>query len=336
MKSSRMTTYILVAMVLGIAVGGLIHNQYRRTRPRKSCLPAYISFGSVIFLRLIKMIIAPLVFSTLVVGIAPHGRRRHGRPRRSARRCCWFVTASLVSLAARASCWSNLFAARRRHPQGLPLPDVEFRHRLRTPMTLEDFVKHVWCPDSCDPRRWRTTRSCRSSCSRCSSASPAPRWASKRKAGARRHRRAWRTSCCKITGYVMKLAPLAVFARHGGDRRRQRPRASWSSTPCSWATSTSGCSCLWVLLIVRRASCFLGPRVRRLIVLMQGAVPARLLDRQLGGRLSEDPRALERFGVTAQDLQLRAAAGLLVQPRRLDDVLHLRQRCSSRRPTTSS
>ena len=31
MKSSCMTTYILVAMVLGIAVGGLIHDQFCRS-----------------------------------------------------------------------------------------------------------------------------------------------------------------------------------------------------------------------------------------------------------------------------------------------------------------
>ena len=68
MKSSRMTTYILVAMVLGIAVGGVIHWQITEPATQK-LLAGYISIGSMIFLRLIKMIIAPLVFSTLVVGI---------------------------------------------------------------------------------------------------------------------------------------------------------------------------------------------------------------------------------------------------------------------------
>jgi Na+/H+-dicarboxylate symporter len=68
MKSSRMTTYILVAMVLGIATGGLIHSQFADPAAQK-LFAGYISIGSTIFLRLIKMIIAPLVFSTLVVGI---------------------------------------------------------------------------------------------------------------------------------------------------------------------------------------------------------------------------------------------------------------------------
>jgi len=69
MKSHRMTTYILVAMVLGIAVGGMIHDQFPSPATQKQ-FATYISFGSMIFLRLIKMIIAPLVFSTLVVGSA--------------------------------------------------------------------------------------------------------------------------------------------------------------------------------------------------------------------------------------------------------------------------
>ena len=68
MKSSRMTTYILVAMLLGIAAGGLIHDHYPSPATQK-LIAGYISFGSTIFLRLIKMIIGPLVFSTLVVGI---------------------------------------------------------------------------------------------------------------------------------------------------------------------------------------------------------------------------------------------------------------------------
>src|ERR1700690_4334608 len=68
MKSSRMTTYILIAMVLGIAVGGLIHSQFADPAVHK-LFAGYIGIGSTIFLRLIKMIIGPLVFSTLVVGI---------------------------------------------------------------------------------------------------------------------------------------------------------------------------------------------------------------------------------------------------------------------------
>src|ERR1700709_2722068 len=96
MKSSRMTTYILVAMVLGIAVGGLIHSQFADAATHK-LFAGYIGIGSTIFLRLIKMIIGPLVFSTLVVGIG-HMADAGAVGRVGGKAMLWFVSASLVSL----------------------------------------------------------------------------------------------------------------------------------------------------------------------------------------------------------------------------------------------
>jgi len=92
-----MTTYIIVAMVLGIAVGGLIHNYYIDPATQK-LFATYISFGSSIFLRLIKMIIGPLVFSTLVVGIG-HMSDAGAVGRVGGKAMLWFVSASLISLA---------------------------------------------------------------------------------------------------------------------------------------------------------------------------------------------------------------------------------------------
>ena len=96
MKSSRMTTYILVAMVLGIAAGGVIHDQFPAPATQK-LFAGYVSIGSTIFLRLIKMIIAPLVFSTLVVGIG-HMSDAGAVGRVGGKAMLWFVSASLVSL----------------------------------------------------------------------------------------------------------------------------------------------------------------------------------------------------------------------------------------------
>ena len=57
----------------------------------------YISLITDIFLRLIKMIIAPLVFSTLVVGVAHMGDTK-AVGRIGGKAMLWFVGASLVSL----------------------------------------------------------------------------------------------------------------------------------------------------------------------------------------------------------------------------------------------
>jgi Na+/H+-dicarboxylate symporter len=94
-KSNRLTLYIIVSMVLGIALGYIIHTQ---SSPEfiKS-FSTNIKLLTTIFLRLVQMIIAPLVFSTLVVGIAKLGDLKTvGRV--GGKAMLWFITASLVSL----------------------------------------------------------------------------------------------------------------------------------------------------------------------------------------------------------------------------------------------
>src|ERR1700739_2534360 len=141
MSSSRMTTYIVIAMLLGIAVGGLLHNEIP-SPPTDKLFAGYISYGSTIFLRLIKMIIAPLVFSTLVVGIG-HMSDAGAVGRVGGKAMLWFVSASLVSLTL-GLILVNLFA---------PGDGV---HKVVSgvssgidahAMTLDGFIKHVF-PDS--------------------------------------------------------------------------------------------------------------------------------------------------------------------------------------------
>jgi Na+/H+-dicarboxylate symporter len=94
-KSNRLTLYIIISMVAGIALGYVIHTQ---SSPEfiKS-FSTNIKLLTTIFLRLVQMIIAPLVFSTLVVGIAKLGDLKTvGRV--GGKAMLWFITASLVSL----------------------------------------------------------------------------------------------------------------------------------------------------------------------------------------------------------------------------------------------
>jgi Na+/H+-dicarboxylate symporter len=94
-KKSKLTLYILGAMVLGIVVGWYVFNNYEADT-RKS-FAENIKLLTTIFLRLVQMIIAPIVFSTLVVGIAKLGDMKTvGRV--GGKAMLWFITASLVSL----------------------------------------------------------------------------------------------------------------------------------------------------------------------------------------------------------------------------------------------
>jgi Na+/H+-dicarboxylate symporter len=94
-KGNRLTLYIIVAMILGIIAGYFVHNSANTTF--KADFAKNIKLLSTIFIRLVQMIIAPLVFTTLVVGIAKLGDLKTvGRV--GGKAILWFITASLVSL----------------------------------------------------------------------------------------------------------------------------------------------------------------------------------------------------------------------------------------------
>ncbi|CAE6750907.1 dicarboxylate/amino acid:cation symporter [Paraburkholderia nemoris] len=94
---NRLTFYILVGMVLGVIVGYVCHRTVADAAEAKT-IAGYFSIITDIFLRLVKMIIAPLVFATLVSGLA--GMEGTSDVRRIGFRSVgWFVCASLFSLA---------------------------------------------------------------------------------------------------------------------------------------------------------------------------------------------------------------------------------------------
>ncbi len=100
--AKRLTLYIMIGLVLGLVVGWALNTAIADGTPEATArlkdIASWFSIVTTIFLRLIKMIIAPLVFSTLVVGIA-HMGDTGALGRIGARTMAWFITASLVSLS---------------------------------------------------------------------------------------------------------------------------------------------------------------------------------------------------------------------------------------------
>ncbi|HEY6830510.1 MAG TPA: dicarboxylate/amino acid:cation symporter [Gemmatimonadaceae bacterium] len=138
-KRMPMAAYILIAMVLGIVAGYMVFVSYPDHKTATE-IAGYISILSDVFLRLIKMLIGPLVFSTLVVGIAHMGDAK-SVGRIFAKALGWFVMASTVSLLL------GLLLANLLQPGkdlGLPLPDIGATTNLKTAsFTLKEFVTHL-------------------------------------------------------------------------------------------------------------------------------------------------------------------------------------------------
>jgi Na+/H+-dicarboxylate symporter len=95
MQKIGLTGWILIAMVTGVVVGWWVHGH--GSPSGIDDFSGVMSAVTDIFLRMIKMIIAPLVFSTLVVGIAKLGDIR-AVGRIGGKTLLWFMGASLLSL----------------------------------------------------------------------------------------------------------------------------------------------------------------------------------------------------------------------------------------------
>jgi Na+/H+-dicarboxylate symporter len=136
---SRLTTIILIGMILGILVGYACNTLWPDPKTAKT-IADYISTITDVFLRLIKMIIAPLVFSTLVVGVAHMGDTR-AVGRIGAKAMAWFVGASLVSLLTGMILVNIL---RPGDNLNLPLPDAQASTSLKVAsLSVKEFVAHL-------------------------------------------------------------------------------------------------------------------------------------------------------------------------------------------------
>ena len=97
-RSARVTRQVLIAIVLAVATGLLLRNGLGLEQAQAARVAGYLHLPADVLLHLIKMIVAPLVFSTLVYGIS-HAGDSTGLGRIGLRAMIWFLTASLVSLS---------------------------------------------------------------------------------------------------------------------------------------------------------------------------------------------------------------------------------------------
>ncbi|MGZ5018352.1 MAG: dicarboxylate/amino acid:cation symporter, partial [Methylobacter sp.] len=139
-QPNRQTLYVALALVLGIIVGELLSLTLGGTEVMKPIIRIFAALTDI-FLRLVKMIIAPLVFSTLVVGMAKMGDiRTVGRV--GIKAMLWFFSASIFSLLL-GMLLVNWFV-----PGGslhIALPEIGAETGLpEAAPTLSNFVAHMF------------------------------------------------------------------------------------------------------------------------------------------------------------------------------------------------
>ncbi|NWB89429.1 dicarboxylate/amino acid:cation symporter [Pseudomonas gingeri] len=279
---------ILIAMLLGIFIGYMIFLNFP-DKAMATKVAGYISIVSDIFLRLIKMLIGPLVFSTLVVGIA-HMGDASAVGRVFGKALGWFVTASLLSLSV-GLVMANLLQPG--HNLGLPLPDVSSVTNLQTSVfTLKDFATHLV------PRSFAEAMATNEilqivvfsiffGVALASLGKKAERLVNVIEDLSH--------AMLKVTGYVMKLAPLAVMAAMAAT-----VAVNGLYILVKFAVFMRdfyfGLIVLWAMLVFA-GWMFLGRRVFKLVVLIREAF---LLSFATASSESAYPKllhALDRFGV---------------------------------------
>ncbi|OWP83989.1 dicarboxylate/amino acid:cation symporter [Flavobacterium davisii] len=137
---SNLTVQILLAMLLGAVLGIFIHNNCDDTTAKD--FSGYIKMLATVFIRLVQMIISPLVFTTLVVGIAKLGDIK-AVGRIGGKALGWFFTASFLSLLI-GMFWVNILQP----GAGLNLSGVDVTTAAEVTektqnFSAQNFVEHI-------------------------------------------------------------------------------------------------------------------------------------------------------------------------------------------------
>ena len=280
--------WILGAMVVGIILGYMVFTSFP-DKKTASQIAGYISIISDVFLRLIKMLIGPLVFSTLVVGIAHMGDAASvGRVFGKA--IGWFITASLISLVL-GLIMANLLQPG--HNLGLPLPDIGASANLATSkFTLKDFVSHLVPKSFAEAMANNEILQIVVFSMFFGIALAALGERAKTLVAAIDE---LAHAMLKITGYVMKLAPLAVMAAMAAT-----VAVNGLEILLKFAVFMGdfylGLFLLWGVLIFA-GFVFLGPRVFKLLVLIKEAFMLSFATASSEAAYPKILDALDRFGV---------------------------------------
>ncbi len=284
-KQSRLTTYILVGLVLGIFAGYLANINLADPAGFADTM----SLVTTLFLRLIKMIIAPLVFSTLVVGIARMGDASEvGRI--GIKTLGWFFIASLISLTL-GLVLVNMFRPGDALLGHLPATTAA-TGIVTSSLTLKEFVTHLVPASIIEGMSKNEILQIVIFSLFFGSAAAA---VGEKSAPMVDALDGVAHVMLKVTGYVMKFAPFAVFAAVAGVIGK-----SGMGVLKTYGVFMSefyfGIALLWALLIAIGFA-FLGKRIGGLLAEMRGPALLAFSTASSEAAYPKTLEGLERFGV---------------------------------------
>ncbi len=200
----RLTLYIMIGMVLGVVIGQALHMLVDPAVIKQSIAP-WLKLLSDIFLNLIKLLVAPLVLSTIVVGIAHMGDST-ALGRIGFRAVAWFITASLISIGL-GLVMVNLFQP----GLGAPIPDAAAAAKAVgevKPLSAPEFILSIFPKNAFEAM---ATNNILQILVFSIFAGVALSAIGEKGAALVRGADALAEMMLQITGYVMRFAPFAVF-----------------------------------------------------------------------------------------------------------------------------
>lgn len=139
MNQKKLLKYILIAMISGILVGWAFHSTL--TTAQTTEIAAYFKIVTDVFLRLIKMIVAPLVFATIVSGLISMGKSS-SLGSITLKAMSWFIGASFISLLLGMGL-ANLFQPGSGMNLSIPKEAVDVGVSA-TSLSLQTFITHIF------------------------------------------------------------------------------------------------------------------------------------------------------------------------------------------------
>ena len=291
--ATKLTRFILLALVVGIITGWAINASIDDGTPAAAAqlksIAGYFGVLTTIFLHLIKMIIAPLVVSTLVVGIAHMGDTA-ALGRVGLKALAWFVGASLVSLTLGLVLVNVLQPG---SALGLPLPAANAASGVdRSAFDFAKFVGHIF-PESMIGAMAENNIlqivvfSIFVGVAITAVGEPARPLV--------RALEALVKVILQVTDYVMRFAPVAVFAAVTSTIAERGP-AILGTYGYFMGSFYAGLAILWILLL---GACFLivGGRTRLLIRYIRDPIVLAFSTASSEAAFPRTLEALDRFGV---------------------------------------